>query len=61
MFSTEDLTVSPVDLDAAADGEAIDNSWSEYRTATEIGLEDHLITGELSTYPNSGYSLMFDG
>ena len=46
------------DLRENAEAEGLD--WAIYRTASEVGLEDHVIPGELSTYPNSGYFLTFD-
>lgn len=36
------------------------NYWARYQTAESVGLENHYNVGELSSYPNSGYFLIFD-
>ena len=36
------------------------NYWARYQTAESVGLENHYSVGELSSYPNSGYFLIFD-
>lgn len=37
-----------------------DKFWARYQTAESLGLESATWPGELSTYPNSGYFLVFD-
>lgn len=37
-----------------------EHKWARYLEAEEVGLENHLVIGELSSYPNSGYFLIFD-
>lgn len=41
-------------------GDNEENMWAKYQYAEDIGLEDHLVIGELSVYPNSGYILHFN-
>ena len=57
-FSTDDLMTAAEIEEAKAAGD--DPSWAIYQTAGEVGLNDHIIQGELSSYPNSGYFLTFD-
>jgi len=35
-------------------------AWARYQEAEDVGLESYLYHGELSSYPNSGYFLIFD-
>jgi len=51
-FSTSDLR------EGAKEDESL--SWAVHKTASQLGLEEKMIVGELSSYPNSGYALTFD-
>ena len=51
-FYKEDLT------DDAWDD--VENFWARYQSAESVGLDSVDWTGELSSYPNSGYFLIFD-
>ena len=51
-FTTDDLR------EGAKDDPSL--SWAVHKSAADLGLEERMIVGELSSYPNSGYVLTFD-
>lgn len=51
-FSTDDLR------EGAKEDDNLD--WAVHKTASDLDLEDKMIVGELSSYPNSGFALTFD-
>ena len=45
-------------IEGAREDENLD--WAVYKTASDLGLVDKMIQGELSSYPNSGYVMTLD-